>query len=421
MYIYLIRTDERSEKVSYTRQPHIKKVKVQNYKNLHDVDLNLQPLNILIGPNGSGKSNFLSLFALLCAGAKEDGLSIAIRQQGGIDDLLWRGRSNRADSLSIELDFESLRQTKPSKRDEETYYKVRLSRQANTFVVDSEELMQPKDSASDSHLYTYLKARTGNVTFLRSLESFEDDLKSYNSQEFIVSQIRDKERYPLLDEVRQLLSGWIAFRGFGENAIANIREPQPLDVTYPIRLHPDGKNLVSVLHSLSNNARFDQNYDRLQHIMKTAFPDFKKFDFQQPEGSRLMALHWRMQNGTDFAAYSLSDGMIRFLGLVTLLLSPEPPSLITIDEPEIGLHPKLIPLLLELLRYASERTQIIVTTHSPLLLDEDYISLEQVILTERGDDGIARIGTASSLSHLNSWLEDFTLGNLWTMGKLALD
>ena len=127
-------------------------------------------------------------------------------------------------------------------------------------------------------------------------------------------------------------------------------------------------------------------------------------------------MRWVNKSGWDFPARATSDGMLRFLALATLLLLPEPPSLIAIDEPEIGLHPRLIPRLAELLKDASQRTQIVVATHSPLLLNAEAIQPEDVVVVdlENGETQFKRLDSGD----LKMWLERFTLGNLWTMGRL---
>jgi predicted ATPase len=391
----------------------IAKVELSNYKSLQNVELELNRLNILIGRNGSGKSNLLSLFRLLRDGA--DGHLVSnIAEQGGLSEIRWRGSSER-DVIRWELIFEDLEQA----TQRTIYYSGALAARGNSFTVKSEELSQdPYPGYSER--YKYLSASDGRIRILKSkVGDEEQDIDyTYNDQELIVSQIREPRRYPLLDELRRLLSDWIIFRGFGENALQNIYKAQSLSVSYPLRLDPQGKNLVSVIMSL-NESRYRNIRNGLYEILESAFPDFKQLDLSLV-ASNAIELRWESKDfpGLAFPAHSMSDGMLRFMGLATLLLLPEPPSLIIIDEPEIGLHPGLIPLLAGLLKQASEHTQVIVTTHSPLLLNSEDIEVSDVILVER-QDGRTILERADTRANLDRWLEHYTLGQLWTMGKLG--
>lgn len=396
----------------------ISNISLRNYKNLHEVDLDLKPLNILIGVNGAGKSNFLSFFRLLSEGAKEK-LADKIGDMGGFNEIRRRG-SNEA--IEWALTFESLQSVLPQKINETVFYTGILASRGSSYSIRKEELSQPPSTGFDENYY-YLRAAEGRPNILKSRkfadeEKIEEDSTPYSDHELLIAQVGDRRTYPLLNEVRSLLSDWITFRGFGEGAIENISKPQPLKVVEPLRLNPAGDNLLSVLYSLRDSDS-SSIYRRLKDLIATAFPDFE--DFSLPlVGSGVIELIWKTRQGP-FPAKSLSDGMLRFLGLAVLLLLPDPPSLITIDEPEIGLHPSLISLLAELLKRASERTQIIVTTHSPLLLNAEAITLEDIVLVEPDEvDQTVHMVRADSQEHLKKWVERYSLGNLWTMNKLKL-
>jgi predicted ATPase len=390
----------------------ISKLALTNYKSLQNVEFELSNLNILIGRNGSGKSNLLSLFRLLCDGANGH-LTSNIAEQGGLGELRWRGGDER-DVIQWKLTFEDLQAVERT-----IYYVGDLAARGNSFTIRLEELStDPFRIGLD--LFKYLSASDGRIRILKSkVKDEEQDIDyAYNDQEPVISQIRDPMRYPLLDEIRRLLSDWTVFRGFGENALQNIYGAQSLNVSYPLRLDPQGKNLVSLIMSL-NESRYRNTRDSLYEILENAFPDFKQLDLSLV-ASNAIELRWESKDfpGLAFPARSMSDGMLRFIGLATLLLLPEPPSLIVIDEPELGLHPSLVPLLAGLLKQASERTQVIVTTHSPLLLSGEDIEISDVVLVERRE-GRTTLERADTRANLDRWLERYTLGQLWTMGKLG--
>lgn len=396
----------------------ISRLTLKNYKSFHlQDDFELNNLNILIGRNGTGKSNLISFFRLLCSAANGR-LADTIRKAGGLKEIRWRGASAK-DPIEWELAFEGLRQIEHPV----IYYNSSLALRGNTFGVRSEEISRdPYPGHSTRYRFLgafdgyprFLTARQTNDNEAEDLES-TDDFPGYSDQELFITQLRDPVRYPLLDEIRYLLSDWTIFRGFGENALNNIYDSQSLDVVSPLRLDAEGRNLVSVLYAIFNDPRYGGTQDRLNEVLSEAFPEFKRLAF--PLTARGMAeLQWSDRDGWQFSASQMSDGMLRFLGLATLLLLPEPPPLIAIDEPEIGLHPELIPLLAGLMKAASKRTQIIVTTHSPQLLNADEIEPDDVVVVERLD-------RQTSLQRLDSerlrlWLERYTLGSLWMMGKL---
>jgi predicted ATPase len=113
----------------------------------------------------------------------------------------------------------------------------------------------------------------------------------------------------------------------------------------------------------------------------------------------------------------LSDGTLRYLCLLAILLAPEPPPLLVIDEPDLGLHPDLMPTLAKLLVSASERTQVLVTTHSRLLIDALSDDPASVIVCERAD-GASRMERLNA-DDLRVWLEQYSLGSLWSMGQIG--
>jgi predicted ATPase len=401
--------------------PRIGKLTLVNYKSLQNVELKLNDLNILIGKNGSGKSNLISFFRLLRDAAKEN-LASRIGEEGGFGEIRWRGSSPR-DMVEWKLELVYLEHVMEDRKEGKlTRYEGRWAAKGNGFTNRLEEISQdPYPGYSER--FKYLSASDSHIQLLKLIGRGGEDKDfdyTYNDQELVVSQIRDPMRYPLLDEIRRLLDDWAIFRGFGEDALKNIYGAQSLSASYPLRLDPQGRNLVSVLQSLANEAHYAEAYGSLNEILESAFPDFEKLDLALV-ASNAIELRWRSRDFPGklaFPARSMSDGMLRFIGLATLLLLPDPPSLIVIDEPEIGLHPGLIPMLAGLLKQASERTQLIVTTHSPSLLGSADIELSDIVLVERRD-GATVMERADSRANLDRWLERYTLGELWTMGKLG--
>ncbi|MFN3492114.1 MAG: AAA family ATPase, partial [Anaerolineales bacterium] len=236
--------------------------------------------------------------------------------------------------------------------------------------------------------------------------------------ELALSQIRNHVNLPLMNQIRRTIEDWTIFRGFGERALENIHQAQAIEVVNPLRLKPDGSNLASVLHNLANEAQYADANDHLQDLIRLAFPDFDRLALVTA-GTGRVELQWRTKNRWQFPAQALSDGMLRFLGLAVLLNLPDMPPLIAIYEPEVGLHPRLIPLLAGMLKAASQRTQIVVTTHNPELLNAPDIELDDIVLVDNVE-GETTLKRVENDDYLEMWLKKYSgqFGRLWVMGKL---
>lgn len=234
-------------------------------------------------------------------------------------------------------------------------------------------------------------------------------------QELVISQIRDRHSYPSLYETSRLMADWGIYRGFGSDALKNMRDSQLFNTSEPLRLNPDGSNLVSILQQLGNEPRYRPIKARLYEVMEAVFPDFSELNTPITAGGRGALTYGSRYFDVGIPALSMSDGQLRFLGLVVLLLLPDPPALIAIDEPEIGLHPDMLSILVELLHEAAEKTQILITTHSPCLVDS--MKPSEVIVVEH-PDGKTTFERLSPEA-LDPWIERYSLGRLWTMGRFG--
>jgi predicted ATPase len=382
---------------------------LRNFKSIASTKLPLKNLNILIGRNGSGKSNFLNFFHFLQQGANggdNNAFNSIINSMGGFQQVIHYNASPQ-DTLSWDLTFRKIR------NEEEIFYEGSLARRGSSgYTIRLEEVSRPPYEGY-AEKYKYLTVTDGRVRILKSFQDEPETPYDESDQELVIAQVRNRVRYPTLAELRNEIGDWQVFRGFGSDALRNIRTPQVLNPIEPLRLDPSGINLVSILHELKNQVQYESIYEKLVQVMQNVFPDFVQPDI--PAAGGLGSLAYRSRDyKVPVPAISMSDGQLRFLGLLILLLLPTPPSLIAIDEPEVGLHPEMLDVFAELLQQAAERTQIIVATHSPRLID--FIAPENVITVER-DAGETRLVPVES-THLERWLERYTLGKLWTMGKL---
>lgn len=367
----------------------------------------LQKLNVLIGPNGSGKSNLIEAVELLRATPMA--FAQAIRDGGGAREWLWKGNgAGKPATIAARL-----------ARAKATALRYRLSFTASaerTEVVDEalEEAAKHNPDAQD--VYFYYRFQNGhpalNVREQGSGRPVERRLQreSLTPDESVLSQRRDPDLYPELAWCAAQFSRIQTFREWTFGRYTALREPQRADLPDDVLL-PDARNLGLVLNQIDHSdAR-----EGLVEAMRRFLPRFERLSTLVRGGTVQFFLH---EEGCKDAipATRLSDGTIRFLAMCAALLSPSPPPLLCIEEPELGLHPDALAILADLLVDASERMQIVLTTHSDALVSAFTDRLESVLVCEHlGGTRLRRLESAK----LQHWLESYQLGDLWRMGELG--
>jgi predicted ATPase len=193
---------------------------------------------------------------------------------------------------------------------------------------------------------------------------------------------------------------------------APVRKPQTLSPAQTPG--SDGEDLLSCLYTIRETAR--ERFDAIEDALRAAFPTFERLEFPALHGG-LLTLGWRDKDFTrPIFANELSEGTLRFLWLATLLQSPGLPKITLIDEPEVSLHPEMLRLLADLMREASDRTQLIVATHSDRFVS--FLDAKELIVCDRDEQGGTSLRWADELN-LTAWLEDYTLDQLWSLGRLG--
>jgi predicted ATPase len=217
----------------------------------------------------------------------------------------------------------------------------------------------------------------------------------------------------IYDYVYNSLLGWKVYHFHDTSDSAHVKRIG--DINDNLYLRPDASNLAAFLYRLQNTA--GAHYETIRDTIRLVAPFFDDFILRpMPENETKIRLEWR-ERGSDypFLAHYLSDGTLRFICLATLLLQPELPSTILIDEPELGLHPYAIAVLAALMRSAATKTQIIVSTQSVSLVNE--VEPEDLLIVERRDQ--ATVIERPDPKHLSQWLEEYTLGELWEKNVLG--
>ncbi len=368
--------------------------------------LELHPLNVLIGPNGSGKSNLVEAFSVLRE-VRGD-LSRPIRRGGRIEDWLWRSDDGSAlEYARIEVLFRS--GAVPSRPPlSPVSYSLEFGGAGGQFVVTDERVA---NGVSVAQALRYFSFQTGRAELMmadgqrRVLEPADID-----RTQSILSQRRDPESYPEVTAVGDRLGEILIYRSWSFGPEARIRQSCGADVRSD-RLLEDFSNLPARLMSLKRDPSTKR---RLLELLPEVAPGFSDLEVIV-EGGRLQL--YLTEGRHTVSALRLSDGTLRYLALVAILLDPGPTGLVVIEEPELGLHPDLLPLLRDLLVEASARFQLIVTTHSTQLVDAMTDYAGSVIVCDKDEQ-------TSVLSRLQPddvarWREFGTLGSQWMSGRLG--
>ena len=361
-------------------------------------ELELRPLNVLIGPNGSGKSNFLEAIGFLKA--IPAGFPQILTEGWGINDWIWHGEPTSA-PLSLEVVMAG------SRAAHSLHYTLRFGLLQNTFRI-FEERLEDEHTPSKAHSYVYLQSHEGKVSVRHSEGGVEERLIPPDLS--VLAQLRDPSRYPELNHISTQLQRICLYRLWSFGKHTPVRLPQKPDLPND-HLLEDMQNLGLVLNRLM------RDYDVKQRLLKALgdlYEGVTDFHVNIEYGTVQVFLR---EGKVTVPATRLSDGTLRYLCLLVILCDPNPPPLVCIEEPELGLHPDILPGLADLLREASERCQLIVTTHSDVLVDALTDTPESIVVCEKheGQTTLKRLET-KQLAH---WLEKYRLGDLWTSGELG--
>lgn len=371
-------------------------------------------LNVLIGPNASGKSNVLRVLETLSV-ASRGGLGKLVQQEGGMDSLLWDGQ---VDHVELSIKTTPADPDQHIDRDSMTYLLrlVRLGRSSD-YRIDYELLgnfYRVEQGTSQQPFKLIERNASRGVLFDENEHSLVAPEASIPDNETLLSQSSGpftQNRH--LASYQKVLSSWKIHQGFQTHREAAIRTPQVTRAD--TQVSPDGQNLISVLHSLYTGSREFKN--EINTAMRAAFgDDFEELVFPPAADQRIqLRIRWKSLQREQSAA-DLSDGTLRFLFLLAVLANPSPPPLIAIDEPETGLHPSMLPIVAEFARDAANRAQVILTTHSPELLDAFGDEPPTTTVVERvNGETILRVIAGEQLDY---WLKQYTLGELYRSKEL---
>jgi predicted ATPase len=375
----------------------LRRVEMKNYKSIGSCDVSLsQPLTILVGPNGAGKSNFLDGLRFI-SDALENGLDNALQERGGINEVRRR-TGGHPTHFSIKIHFDL------SDANASFYFRIG-AQQGGGYTIQKEECyINTHDYPPKKHFYNVENGKVLSSSISTPPAALDDRFYLVNISGF-----------PEFRVVYDKLLG-MRFHNFNPELIKTPQRPNPKEY-----LERDGRNVASVLGNLEKNP---ETLQQIWEFLERVVPGVKKverktvFSFEAPVFWQLVAGQkdlWR------FPAINMSDGTLRVLGILVALFqaagSSKPVPLVGIEEPETALNPGAAGVLLDSLRAASQRTQILVTSHSPELLDDKSIHPDSIlaVFADKGNTKIGaidQVGRAALRDHL------YTVGELLRLNKL---
>ena len=389
------------------------------------IDLQMEPLNVLIGPNGSGKSNFLEALSLLKSAPRD--ISESFRRDG-IREWLWKGQgAPETIRIGAMVDYpptgrlrHSLvlaerggrpivadEQVEPSEthadeREARSYYRPPRSEQVASMLerskLEAGERSKGLRPGNRKHPRQVGHYRPGTV-------EFADD---FQPEESLLSCVAF-ENHPALWHLQEQYKRIRLYREWTFGPSTAVRQSQSAH-DRPDFLADDGANLALVLSHFRGESK-----RRLLAALRELFDGI--VDITCPVTSGSVSLFLEEGDGRQIPASRLSDGTLRYLCLLAILLHTEPPPLVAIEEPELGIHPDVVAKVAELLVDASQRTQLVVTTHSRMLVDALSDHSSSVVVCEK-EDGESRFARLDG-NRLQAWLDDYSLGDLWSSGELG--
>jgi predicted ATPase len=377
--------------------------------------IELRSLNILIGTNGSGKSNFIEIIRLLHFLPDKEPWEVVLGT-GGVSEWIWKGAKGRDADCSLSANFFLAAIDKEYVGPKPRYFNltIDLEKYESSFRVKRESIGSGQRNGKMDYVVSWF-TRSGSQG-----ETQTQVFSGLNSDRSIFSQLASPSvqatgiggELPELFEMAEFFESFDFHQDWEFGVDCPPRDPQPVGQSVT-KLEENGYNLAQMLAHYRDNHKLV--FEQLTDLVRRFYEPVKSVEI------RLIGTHLQVaieeKGGFSTPATRLSDGMLRWLSILCILLNPTPPPVTCIDEPELGLHPDVIPTLADTLREASMRTQLIVTTHSPTLVDAFSDDPESICVCEKieGTTAIRRL----SQSDLSVWLKDYSLGNLWASGEIG--
>jgi len=384
--------------ISTTQEVYrINRFGIKGFRRLFDIDIPMTPFSVIIGINGVGKTTFLDAFSLLSASASGN-LNARLSLLGGVSNILTRDKSEKI-SFSISMGIPGY---------EPLEYSLSLAAQGMGYSISS-EILQQKRRGHDTP-FRHIDSTGLNIHYYNTEKKGIVAVDwEYNYQETSLSQVPKMFRQS--EELRHILSTAIKYHALDVGPNAPVKLPQQMrPATGP---GINGEALIPYLYYLRETSK--EKFEKITDSIKVAFPDFEELGFP-PVAAGMLTMTWKDKNFTKpLYLHELSEGSLRFLWLVSLLQSSALSAVTLIDEPDVSLHPELMHILVDLMREASERTQLIIATHSDRFVR--FLEPNELKIFDLDENGCTSVTGAETLD-LEKWLSEYRLDDLWTMGCL---
>jgi len=387
----------------------ITKIRIRNFRSFKDITVKLKPFNVLIGPNDSGKSNFLDAFRVISDMMLSRLDNVFFVPFQSFNALVFQGAQNK----TISFDVEGKTRTADRQEPFEFEYSVEISPNKKGALHIPTERLKIKRAGAKKCQYIN---RTGEITKVREETNNRKRsvLYHFDSDKCAVSLLSDIKRHAYIRAVRHELGfSWLyMFQPSKMNSPVEKKEKGSIDVI----LSEDGSNLGEVLFYLQENC--PDKFKNLKNSLKDAIPSvedlkvtlIEKLIFvfiKQHYNGQLLKLNLK----------SVSDGLLRFLGILSVVYNPATPSILLFEELENGIHPRRLQTAVNLIRFLSQFSQVFVTTHSPYLVD--CVASEDVLVVDKSPVGFTTIKPIRDKLGISKLLDEFSLGEAWFSGALG--
>ncbi|OQX00347.1 MAG: chromosome segregation protein SMC [Desulfobacteraceae bacterium IS3] len=398
----------------------ISKITLENFFSFrHPTTIELNPdINILLGINGSGKSNFLKAIQLLHESIIGNGLEkIFLKDWSGFNSVA-NFNNNEKDYIKLSFEFDKDAVGSGYQFPNNPIYEITIFKSGATSYYLKEKLYSESIKSGEND-FIYMEMDNGQgiistrekrkVGFQRYPQ--ESKQTAFKSTEPVLRQISDPERFYPLFTLKRALEAFSVYYCFDTTFNSPIRQPSGYGTE--TKLLPDGQNLMTILNNIKNSHSL--YYDKIEESVKKINPYFKDINFAFL-GSKLYLVLREEYLTKSVSIEHISDGTLRYLLLLSVLFNPEQGSLVCIEEPETGLHPDMINTISDAIKQSSKKTQVIVTTHSPLLLNS--FDIDDILVFEKNNQNETEVSVKSA-DEFDKLIKDFMVGQAWLQGLIG--
>lgn len=397
----------------------IKEIKLRNFFSFKDettVRLNLG-VNILVGINGSGKTSFINAFRLLYEGVCGNGFENLFQKEwGGYMNVssAVAGNNQKNIELTFVFDHKQLKKLTPkSPFKTDAFYSIVIKPLGDTsYTIEEKLYARNMKDADKPYVFLDFKDERGTLSVYHSTGIKTERFAGETSgQELILRQISDPRRYLPSHTIRTAIAQMALYDTFDTSSDSIIR--QPVNASKDVRLDSNGANLINVINNLAISEL--PSYRDIEGMLRQINPHFEAFDFQMFGAKLYMSLRENNMQRSIGMRF-VSDGTIRYVIMMSILMNPRSGYFIGIDEPEGRLHPDMIHSIAQMIKTAGHERQMVVATHSPLLLND--FELEDIFVFEKGQEN-ATVVKRYYEDDFPQYEGELLPGQLWLDGEIG--